>query len=214
MIWMFVASSGAVARLYNKVLGIMRKFFIIMFACFIGHAVCMAQADSVKTKSSQSFGSAVSNFWKKTKQGIKDSGVAIADEFSHRPGEYRINGTFYMPLYDVNLYKGEDGSVLADTCRVMFNKRYPQALIQSCVLPQTDWIGEEVKKGDEIVGYLYTMYCYVVARDGTDGYINARFLFQRYRDVGRSPAALEGKYPLWERTDVIPAKDYEKLLEK
>lgn len=193
---------------------IMKKLLLGMLAGILACFEAMAQKDSVPSRNTGTFGGTVAKIWNKTRQGIKDSGTAIADEFSYKPGEYRVNGTFYMPLYDTNLYKGSDGSGLMELCRTLFNKRYPQALVQSCVLPQTEWVREEVKKEDKTIGYVGSMYCYIIARDGVDGYINARFLFQTYREVGQKAAAVSGKWPLWERTDVIPAKDYGKLKDK
>ncbi|MBQ7422743.1 MAG: hypothetical protein IJV27_11485 [Prevotella sp.] len=188
----------------------MKKLLIVVLsAMFVGIHV---QAQTENTN--ETFGSKVSKVWKKTKKGIKDAGTAISDEFSfNKEGEVRVNGTYYMPLYDTNLYHG-DGTALTDACREKFIRRYPQAQIQSCVLPQTEWLSEEVKKGDKIVGYRETMYCYIIARDGSNGYINARFVFQSYKEVGQALQALKDKWPAWERTDVIPAKDYQKLLKK
>lgn len=203
----------AADKLYNKV-DVMKKLLLMILA---GIQVCseaVAQNDSVPAKGSGTFGETVAKIWDKTKQGIKNSGTAIGDELSYRPGEYRVNGTFYMPLYDTNLYKGNDGGGMRELCRNSFNKRYPQALIQTCVIPQTEWLTEEVKKEDKTVGYLSSMYCYIIARDGADGYINARFLFQAYRKVGQTAYAVAGKWPLWERTDVMPVKDYKKLKKK
>lgn len=192
----------------------MSKRILLILACVMTFAGIQAQSEMQKADSTETFGQAVSRIWKNTKQGLKESGQAIADEFSHRPGEYRVNGTFYMPLYDTNLYKGEDGEQLRDMCRVMFNKRYPQALVQTCVLPQTEWLSETVKKEGKAEGYVSTMYCYVIARDGVEGYLNARFVFKTYKEAGKKAVVVSGSWPCWERTDVIPAQDYKKLAEK
>lgn len=192
----------------------MKKALFLILACMAAFSGVSAQSEMLKADSTETFGQAVSRIWKNTKQGIKDSGQAIADEFSHRPGEYRVNGTFYMPLYDTNLYKGEDGEKMRDTCYMMFYKRYPQALVQTCVLPQTEWLSETVKKDGRAEGYVSTMYCYVIARDGAEGYLNARFVFKTYKEAGKKPVIMDDSWPKWERTDVIPANDYKKLKEK
>ena len=179
----------------------MKKALFLILAGMAAFSGVSAQSEMQKADSTETFGQAVSRIWKNTKQGIKDSGQAIADEFSHRPGEYRVNGTFYMPLYDTNLYKGEDGEKMRDTCYMMFYKRYPQALVPTCVLPQPE-------------GYVSTMYCYVIARDGAEGYLNARFVFKTYKEAGKKPVIMDDSWPKWERTDVIPANDYKKLKEK
>ena len=58
------------------------------------------------------------------------------------------------------------------------------------------------------------MYCYAIAQDGEEGYINAKFTFQRYREVGGEYQPLQEKWPKWERTDVLSDKVYNKLLTK
>ena len=50
-----------------------------------------------------------------------------------------------------------------------------------------------------------------LAKDGNDGYVNARFKFQRQKEVGRQYEHVANCWPLWERTDVIPMAAYEKL---
>ena len=52
------------------------------------------------------------------------------------------------------------------------------------------------------------------AQDGEEGYINAKFTFQRYREVGGEYQPLQEKWPKWERTDVLSDKVYNKLLTK
>ena len=176
--------------------------------------IAMAQENAENKKLNATFGEEVSRIWDNTNRFVKKTGTAIGDEFSFRGGELKVNGTYYMPLYDTNLYNGKDAVTIRDTCRQMFNNRYPQALIQTCVIPQQDWISEEVKKDGSVVGYIQTMLCHVIAKDGEEGYVNARFVFQTYRQVGHQLEIISEKWPLWERTDVIPTKDYKKLLKR
>ena len=65
-----------------------------------------------------------------------------------------------------------------------------------------------------MTGYVQTLYCYVLAKDGDDGYVNARFVFQRQKEVGQQYEHVDGRWPLWERTDVIPMATYEQLKAK
>jgi hypothetical protein len=54
----------------------------------------------------------------------------------------------------------------------------------------------------------------VLAKDGDDGYVNARFMFQRQKEVGKQYEHIVNRWPLWENTDVIPASTYEVLKTK
>lgn len=126
----------------------------------------------------------------------------------------KVNGLYYMPLYTVNLYQGAETVQFRTMCRQLFQQKYPNTVIQTVVLPQTEWLRETVEKQETIVGYLQTMYCYIVARDGSDGYINAKFTFQKYKEVGGDYQPLQDKWPKWERTDILSNKIYDKLLSK
>ncbi len=126
----------------------------------------------------------------------------------------KIKGAYYMPLYGTNLYKGDDANRLRAACQKLFASRYPKAVMKSSALPQTAWLTEENVKGDKTVGYTQTMYCYIVAEDGTGGYINARFAYKRYKDEGGKYAPLSDYWPKWERTDFPTAAVYEKLKKK
>ncbi len=128
--------------------------------------------------------------------------------------EIKVNGKFYMPLYTVSLYQGSDVEAFKDSCRHIFMNKYPQAKISSVTLPQEGWISESVKDNNNIIGYLQTLYCYIIAKDGNDGYINARFAFKRYKDVGKDFGTVEGSWPKWERTDVLTNSTYNELLTK
>ena len=60
----------------------------------------------------------------------------------------------------------------------------------------------------ERIALLILSNCYVLAKDGDDGYINARFSFTRVKQPGSSYKHAAGGWPKWERTDVIPMEDY------
>ena len=97
------------------------------------------------------------------------------------------------------------------TSEKLFAKKYPHTNIVSVTIPQEGWVSESVKDGSKVIGYLQYMYCYVLAKDGDDGYINARFSFQRYKDVGKEYGIVNGRWPKWDRTDVIPLPVYNEL---
>ena len=86
--------------------------------------------------------------------------------------------------------------------------------IQSVVVPQQEWLSDTYKKNNKVTGYVQTLYCYVLAKDGDDGYVNARFMFQRQKEVGKQYEHIANRWPLWEKTDVIPASTYEVLKTK
>jgi hypothetical protein len=68
-----------------------------------------------------------------------------------------------------------------------------------------------VKKDGIIVGYRETMYCYVLGQDGGDGYINMKFTFQRYKDVGKSYTNVKGVWPMLSRINIIPKSAFGEL---
>ena len=119
-----------------------------------------------------------------------------------------------MPIYSVNLYKEDEGQELKQACEKAFKARYPQAVIVANAIPQEGWLTDAVKQNKVVVGYSETLYCYILAKDGTDGYINAKFVFQRYKKVGDSYAPVSGKWGSWERTDAIPNAVYKQLIDK
>lgn len=126
----------------------------------------------------------------------------------------KVKGAYYMPIYNVNLYKGANASNFRSECQWLFLRRFPQAKITSSALPQTEWVSESVIQNKTVVGYTQTMYCYIIAKDGNDGYINARFAYKRYKDVGKSYTPLADYWPKWERTDYLTPEVYKKLLDK
>ena len=188
-----------------------RWIILLLMPWFLTSAAIAQKASTQK-----SIGQKMSKAWKKTQKSFSDAGHAIgkAVGLENRDDQIRVKGEYYMPLYSVNLYKQDDAGKYRQCCTRLFHMKYPQAEIQTVALPQTDWLSETVEQGGTIAGYLQTMYCYIIARDGTDGYINARFVFQRYKEVGHEYMDIAEKWPLWERTDVLPLPIYQKLLKK
>jgi len=66
-------------------------------------------------------------------------------------------------------------------------------------------------EGDKVVGYQQYLTCYILAQDGTDGYINAEYRFDRQRLVGEAFEKMNGRYPKQTRIDVLPEDIYEKI---
>lgn len=194
----------------------MKKVLISLAVMLLAFAV-PSGAQTKKSQENKSLRSQVSGLWKKTKNGVVDATHKVGDAIGFNDGkvdETEIDGTYYMPLYTTNLYKKDEAKSLKVMCEKQFKARYAQAVVLSEAIPQTDWLTEPVKKNDEVIGYMETMFCYILAKDGGDGYINARFVFQKYRDVGATYSPVKDKWPKWERTDILTNNVYAKLSEK
>lgn len=178
-----------------------------------------AMAQTENTQQTETFGERFSRLAKKTVKEMEKAGHSLGDAigFDDRvnPEEdgdsVKIGGTYYMPLYTVNLYKGTDARIYTDECRKRFAEKYPEAEIQKVVLPQKEWVSATLKRNSKVTAYTQTMYCYVLAKDGDDGYINARFSFTRTKTPGSTYKHASGGWPKWERTDVIPLADYQQM---
>ena len=174
----------------------------------------MANAQMTKKDTGNgSFNERVTNLWNKTKKSLDKAAENIENEFSsHNSGLRRIEGKYYMNIYDTNLYKGEDAEEMTSLCRKEFEARYPNVKIRSCVIPQTDWQTETVETAGEVTGYAKTLYCYILAKDGDEGYINAKFVFEKQKKVGEAYTNTKVKWPLWMRTDVLTNHVMERLI--
>ena len=103
----------------------------------------------------------VNKFWKKTKKAVNGVVEQVENDFANEnSGLRRIAGKYYM------------------------NIKYPAVKVRSCVIPQTDWMTETVETNGQVTGYAQTLFCYILAKDGDEGYINAKFVFERQKEVG------------------------------
>ena len=196
------------------------KRYIISASLLLCSCMCTVSAQTSTSNKTESLGSKISRILNRARKSANKAGKHVGytlDADGHLIKEndlIKVSGLYYMPLYTVNLYQGKEAAEFRETVRKKFMEKYPQTKLQTVVIPQTDWLHEPVEKGDVIVGYLQTMYCYAIAQDGEEGYINAKFTFQRYREVGGEYQPLQEKWPKWERTDVLSDKVYNKLLTK
>lgn len=122
-----------------------------------------------------------------------------------------IDGMEYMPVHTVNLFHADSVAMYA-ACRRDFARRYEHATIVSVVIPQADWRETAISENKKIKMYKRKAYCYVLAKDGADGYINARYAFVQLRKPGKRWLAPEGYWPRFERADAIPTVHYQKLV--
>ena len=191
----------------------------------IGYIVLVLLLESVTNVSAQSknkkkepFDKKVSKFWKKTKKELEQAGhelgdaIGFNDRIDGKSDLLKVNGSYYMPLYSKDLYKGEDALTYRKTCTQLFIKKYPKVSIQSVAVPQKEWVLETVEKDGELVGYQRTLHCFIIARDGDEGYVNAKFTYQQYKNVGQEFQNVKGWWPKWERTDFMTNSVYEQLL--
>ena len=196
----------------------MKRLFLAMLGVvMLGVTPAAAQTETKAQK--ENFGDRFVRLGKKAVKEMEKAANNLGDAigFDDRvdggkgADSVKVDGAWYMPLYTVNLYKGSDLDLYRDACRQVFVAKYPGLKVQSVVVPQQEWLSDTYKKNNKVTGYVQTLYCYVLAKDGTDGYVNARFKFQRQKEVGRQYEHVANCWPLWERTDVIPMAAYEKL---
>lgn len=192
----------------------MRRLLVILSAILLAGVPALGQNQQKR----ETLGKKISKTWRKGKKEVSDATYKLGKELGissgNKRGEVKVNGTYYMYLYTTNVYRGSDKRKLTSAATSLFKAKYPKAKILSCVIPQTEWTVTEVEQNGGIAGYLQTIYCFVLAQDGTDGYINAKFTYEQYRPVGGTMGHVQGKWPEWTRTDVIPADDYWELVTK
>ena len=189
----------------------MKKIVLTILAAVVIAMPSSAQMTK-KDTGNGTFNERVSKLWKKTKKSLDSAAEQVRKEFENtNSGLRKVNGEFYMNVYDTNIYEGEDGATLCDLCRKEFAEKYPSVEIRSCVIPQMEWETETIKEGEKVVAYNQTLYCYVLGRDGKEGFINAKFTFERQKNVGET-GKVKTKWPLWTRTDVLTNEVYQKLV--
>lgn len=194
----------------------MKKIWYLGLVLLLG-AVTNVSAQK-QDKKKVRFEEKVSKFLKKTKKNLEQAGhelgdaIGFEDRIDVKSDLVKVNGSFYMPLYSTDLYKGEDALTYRNTCTQLFRKKYPKVSIQSVAIPQKEWVLETVEKDGELVGYQRTLHCFIIARDGDEGYVNAKFTYQQYKNVGQEFQNVKGWWPKWERTDFMTNSVYDQLL--
>jgi len=186
----------------------MRKIILPIVALLLLTAPAQAQNEM------QSISEGISQLWKKTKKAINKTTQSIKEEFNiDEAGAelLEIDGHKYMPIYINDIFKGSEGDEFKETCRQQFLEKYSSVELLSCVIPQEDWTDKNTFVNGKVSKYLKLLYCYVLAKDGDDGYIQARFVFRKKKPVGGTWTNDEDYWPLWNRTDVMVPSVYEKL---
>ena len=181
-----------------------KKIVWMMMAALFMAAPANAQTDT------ESVSEAVSGLWTKAKQGVTRSTRRIKEEMNG-DGLLDVDGHSYMRLHTKDLYQGKEAADFRAACRAAVKTKFPTVEILSVAIPQTEWTESTTRMLGKISKYVKTVYCYVLAKDGDDGYINARFSFRQTKKVGKTWKDDTDNWPLWERTDVLTRDVYQKL---
>ena len=147
---------------------------------------------------------------------------AVITKWTNNPnmGEWNLfglNSSSMVERYTIqNLEGTENNKAKADVLLSIDNEGdYQEETCSIYMVYEKDkWVVDEidnVKKDGIIVGYRETMYCYVLGQDGGDGYINMKFTFQRYKDVGKSYTNVKGVWPMLSRINIIPKSAFGEL---
>lgn len=159
----------------------------------------------------------VSKFWNKAKHGVKKTGRKVGDFLGVGNEQdldlVEVDGVEYMPIYTENIFYADSTAMLL-TCQRDLLSKYPSAKILHSVIPQSTWSESELHDGGKVVGYRRRAYCYVLATDGKDGYINARYLFMAEKEAGNDWKTVDGSWAKCERVDMIPESAYTELKKK
>lgn len=162
----------------------------------------------------------VSRLLKDTRKGMKKAGKTISDFFEgfnlsdeERIEEVKVGGVKYMRLHTVNLFEGDDEG-MAVRSREEFLRRYPRCTVVAVAIPQQKWKDVAQKEDGKIVAYTRKADCYVLGKDGKDGYINVLFSFRCTRKPGGEWVRPAEYWPRLVRVDAIPNVHFEELNHK
>ncbi len=156
----------------------------------------------------------LNDLWSDIKKGAKKTGESLSNllglDDKSDSTLVEIDGVKYMPIYTKNLFV-PDSAGMYRACKADFAKRYDNATVVSVVIPQRNWLETVVTENKKITMYKRTAYCYVLAKDGDDGYINARYSFRQIRKPGKKWVVPEEYWAKFDRADAIPNVHYSKL---
>ena len=200
----------------------MKKMNSIVIAMALLTMALPMNAQTNRNKQQESLVKKVTTIWNNAKKQVKQTGKDIGEKIGfdelaskkHEADLIEVDGIKYMPVYTTDhfakLHPKEDAE-LVRLSREAFMQKYPQAEIIHAVVPQKDWLNTVLRDGSKVTGYRRRAYCYVVAKDGTEGYLNACFLFMADREAGNDYV----KSKSWPRracTDAVPSQVYPQLI--
>ena len=200
----------------------MKKYNSVLVAVALLTMALPMNAQKKGNQQQESLVKKVSKIWDNAKKQVKQTGKDIGekigfDDMASKEQDadlIEVDGIKYMPIYNFDLFMNNhatEDTELVRLSRQAFMKKYPNAEIMYAVVPQQDWLNTTLRDGSKVTGYRRRAYCFVVAKDGSDGYLNARFLFSADRQAG-GVYVKNNTWPRWERTDVIPSDVYPKLI--
>ena len=187
----------------------MKKMNSIVIAMALLTMALPMNAQTNKNKQQESLVKKVTTIWNNAKKQVKQTGKDIGEKIGFDDMAAKEQDADLIEV-DGMKYTTEDAE-LVRLSREAFMKKYPNAEIMYAVVPQQDWLHTALRDGSKVTGYRRRAYCFVVAKDGSDGYLNARFLFSAERVAG-GEYVKSNSWPRWERTDVIPSHVYPKLI--
>lgn len=195
-----------------------RKLILILTSIFLfGTPAGFAQD---KKENKENTDQKISSIIKKAQKELEEFGhqlgdaIGFEDRLDKDKDRIYVEGAWYMPIYSTNLYKGQEKSRFQSLCKEQFLSKYPKLRITSVAIPQTNWITEPIKKNGKTAGYRQFLYCFILAKDGNEGYVNAKFLFEKTRNAGEEYQIMKDKYPLWLKTDIVPKDVYDKIVHR
>ncbi len=187
-----------------------RQFFIVMLAAIFMASPAVAQEDN-------SVSGTVSKIWNNTKKKVRNSTRSVKEEFNINDAAAdlrEIDGHKYMLLYRKDNFRDDAAQEFKDRCLQEFKDKYPEVTVLNCVIPQDQWIDTTSRSATgKVTRYVKTIFCYILAKDGPDGYINARFSYRQLKKVGGKWKNDKSNWPNWERTDVMTPDVYKQLKE-
>ncbi len=186
----------------------MKKILLAMVALFVAVSSNAQMTDKPSGKGT--FRQRVTNFWNNTKESVGDVVDKMSNDMDPN-GLRRIKGKYYMHIYDEDLYAGSDANELKSLCRREFEAKYPGVTIVSVAIPMTEWFNATLEDNGKAVGFAQDLTCYILGKDGEDGYVNAKFVFERQKRVGQDYEKVDVKWPLWVSTDVLTPEIYQRL---
>lgn len=166
-----------------------------------------AQSESKTHKAKETIAQKAKKVWSDAKKSVNSTADIIKGELGISNGRDSVRMK-YMPIYTDNEYEGGDMYKLIQSCRDDFQARCPKCEIVSSVIPDKDWTTLNMTQGGVVVGYVQELRCYVLGKDGQDGYIYMEYTYKRSKNVGGDYVNTDW-WPRMTRMDIIPADDFD-----
>ena len=135
----------------------MKRLFLAMLAGMLIAALpTTAQTEKNRQDQKENFGQRFVRLGKKAVKEMEKAANGLGDAIgfedrvnAQTSDSVKVDGSWYMPLYTVNLYKGGDLDLYRDACRQAFVAKYPSVKVVSVVVPQQEWLSDTYKKNNK-----------------------------------------------------------------